>query len=198
MAERSIFRIWLRRDERGAPRFSLRFDVGEGRGLIRLDRPGVRLEPPARRNGSVSGLAPGGVRTATFLHVRGSVRDAWSLEALTDASLARIADTEWRLLEASAARTGGGRLEVPPDEVLPPTQAYRVADFDRGGAAAARPLAADPAPAPAPARPAPPRGPVTGLVRHLRREVTRLRVENDELRAQLASVRRVTGRTPER
>lgn len=196
MVERSIFRIWLRRDERGAPRFSLRFDVGEGRGLIRLDRPGVRLEPPARRNGSVSGLAPGGVRTATFLHVRGSVRDAWSLEALTDASLERIADTEWRMLKASAARAGGGRLEVPPDEVLPPTQVYRVADFDRGGAAAARPVPEDRAPAPA--RPAPPRGPVTGLVRHLRREVTRLRVENDELRAQLASVRRVTGGTPER
>ena len=194
MAERSLFRIWLRRDERGAPRFSLRFDVGEGRGLVRLNRPGVRLEPPARRNGSVSGLAPGGVRTATFLHVRGSVRDAWSLEALSDASLERIADTEWRMLEASAARAGGGRLEVPPDEVLPPTQIYRVADFDLDGSTAARPLPEERAPA----RTAPPRGPVTGLVRHLRREVTRLRVENDELRAQLASVRRVTGRTPKR
>ena len=129
MADRPMFRLWLRRDERGAPRYSVRFDVGEGRALIRLNRPGVRLEPPSRRSGSAEGLAPAGLRSATFLHVRGPSRDAWSFERLEDRVLEGIQDTEWRLLEASPSQAGGGRLELPPDEVLPPTQVYRVADL---------------------------------------------------------------------
>jgi hypothetical protein len=186
MAERVMFRIWIRRDERGAPRFSLRFDVGEGRGLIRLNRPGVRLIPPARRTGSTEGLAPGGLRSATFLHVRGPTRDKWTFEALEDALLDGIQDTEWRLLDALPAAGGGGQLELPPDEVLPPTQVYRVADL---GPVVRDAIAAEAVAPESPPEPPPPvaqaRGPVTGLVRHLRREVARLRVENEALRAQL-------------
>lgn len=194
MAERPMFRIWLRRDERGAPRFSLRFDVGEGRGLIRLKRPGVRLVPPARRTGSITGLAPTGLRTATFLHVRGPSRDAWHFETLDERFLAGIEDTEWRMLEPAPAPGGGGQLELPPDEVLPPTQVYRVADLGPvvRDAVAAEAVAPESPPKPA-APPAQARGPVTGLVRHLRREVARLRMENDALRAQLARIQHGTG-----
>jgi hypothetical protein len=180
---RTPFRFWLRRDEPGAPRFSVRFDLTEGRGLVRLDRPGVRLDPPARRSGQTTGLAPAAVRSAVFLHVLGQQRVGYALSHLTDAMLTSIRDAEWRRLEVVPALEGGF-LELPPEEELPPTQTYRIADLGPVLREAQAARAIDPDEPPA--APRNPRGPVTGLVRHLRREVNRLKVENDALRARIA------------
>lgn len=193
---RAPFRFWLRRDEPGAPRFSVRFDLSEGRGLVRLDRPGVRLDPPARRSGQTTGLAPAAVRSAVFLHVLGQRRIGYALSRLGEPVLASIRDTEWRRLDVVNTDGNGSHfLELPPDEQLPPTQTFRVADLGPVLREARAATAVDPmAPPPAPQNP---RGPVTGLVRHLRREVSRLKMENDALRAKLARIeaeRRGSGR----
>jgi hypothetical protein len=158
---------------------------------MRMDRPGVRLDPPARQSGQDLNLRAAQLRTSVFLHVRGGRRTSYALTQLTDVALARIHDNEWRLLDVGpaapdAAKAGHSAvLFLPPDETLPPTEIRRRVDL---GLPEAPPLA-PPSPPKPPKAPAVPTGRNTALVRLLRREVARLRLENDALRSRLSRLR---------
>ena len=162
-------RVWVRREDGGVT-FGLRFEAPGGKGVLRVERAGVRLDPPARMAGSEGGLSAEQLRGARFAAARDGRRLAFDLERLDDAALARLSPGAWRVLVAEE-HGERAQLVLPPDELLEPT-AVRLSA---------------PALAPAPTGPptlAAPPGP--GLVRHLRRALERERAENARLQAEVA------------
>ena len=83
------FRIWLRRMSSLERTFALRFEAFEGKGVLRVARPGVLVDPPARVSGYESDITAQNVRASRFLHVSGTARrrDTWFLSRLSDEQL---------------------------------------------------------------------------------------------------------------
>ena len=61
------FRIWLRRMSSLERTFALRFEAFEGKGVLRVARPGVLVDPPARVSGYESDITAQNVRASRFL-----------------------------------------------------------------------------------------------------------------------------------
>lgn len=77
--------------------FALRFEAFEGKGVLRVARPGVLVDPPARVSGYESDITAQNVRASRFLHVSGSQRrrDTWFLSRLSDEQLDGLPRDTW-------------------------------------------------------------------------------------------------------
>jgi hypothetical protein len=97
------FRVWLRRRaEPGAP-YSVRFEVTDGKGILRVARPGVLVDPPARPFGFEERLSAAQVRASRFLHVwdGGRYRQGYMLARLEEARMEALPPDRWIQLEPS-------------------------------------------------------------------------------------------------
>ncbi|RME22059.1 MAG: hypothetical protein D6798_16700, partial [Deltaproteobacteria bacterium] len=91
------FAVWVRRsDEAGGP-CAIRFEVYEGKGVLRVARPGVLIVPPARTHGFEDHLTADQLRESQFLHIPrpGARRTAWSLAGVDDDGLALLDSDVW-------------------------------------------------------------------------------------------------------
>lgn len=121
--EPTRFRFWVRRSPGEDPTFSVRFEVRHGKGLLRVARPGVLVDPPARQSGYEERLTPAQVRASRFLHVwdSGRKRQGYVLSRLTDEVLVELEPERW--VELSVETDGGFCWLIPR-----PAQAESFAD----------------------------------------------------------------------
>lgn len=135
---RTGFQVWLRRADAPEAPFSLRFEVQGGKGILRVARPGVLIDPPARPGGTEERLTGAQLRQSRFLHIRdgGRERLAFGLSRLEDPQLDRLPAGEWIELttqEDGAARflvLGVGLLESEDDDPTNPARSM-LRDFSR-------------------------------------------------------------------
>lgn len=107
MLDAPKFRFWVRRSPGEGAVYSIRFEVDGGKGLLRVARPGVLVDPPAREFGFEERLTSAQVRASRFLHVweGGRKRQGYVLSRLTDAVLAELPLGSWE--ELSVVNDGG-------------------------------------------------------------------------------------------
>ncbi|MFZ5480589.1 MAG: hypothetical protein ACOZNI_27750 [Myxococcota bacterium] len=121
--------------------FAVRFEVRGGKGILRVARPGVLIDPPARAAGVEERLTAPQLRASRFLHVRdgGRERKAHALSRCDEASLDTLPAGEWIELEA-AVDGPNAFLELPKgvrsgeetgDEYTPISQKLILRDFQR-------------------------------------------------------------------
>ncbi len=110
----SSFQFWIKRTEDAAGPYSLRFEVRNGKGLLRVAHPDVLLDPPASTSGLQDGLDADVVRASRFLLVAeaGRVRKGFFLAALGAEFLDRLPQGLW--VELTPRIAGDMRLLVPP------------------------------------------------------------------------------------
>ncbi len=115
------FRVWIRRETESEGPFSIRFEVEEGKGLLRVSRPGVLIDPPARPTGAESRLTGQQLRASRFLHVwdSGRSRQGYSLTRVDEASLERAPGDRWVELLVSE---GGVLCYLSLPEVFPESE----------------------------------------------------------------------------
>jgi hypothetical protein len=96
------FRVWVRRLDVPEAPFAVRFEVRGGKGILRVARPGVLIDPPARAAGVEERLTAPQLRASRFLHVRdgGRERRAHSLSRCEEGVLEALPAGEWTELEA--------------------------------------------------------------------------------------------------
>jgi len=119
MIDAPRFRFWVRRSPGEDPTFSVRFEVRQGKGLLRVARPGVLVDPPARQSGYEERLTAAQVRASRFLHVwdAGRKRQGYVLSRLADDVLSDLAEERW--VEMGIESDGGFCWLLPKDEVEP-------------------------------------------------------------------------------
>jgi len=192
------FRIWVRKSARAAP-YSVRFEVFDGKGILRVARPGILIDPPARVSGFEEQLSSEQLKASRSLHVWGAGRKRQShiLSRLDDARLDRLAPDNW--YELTVVTDGGYRylelenlsatLEEPAELVTKP--------LPREEIRLPRPRRADPPPAEpvaAPARATDSSDPFDGLgtstvlVRLLRRKLQDVELQNSILTARVSAL----------
>jgi len=108
------FQFWIKRTDDASAPFSLRFEVRDGKGLLRVAHPDVLLDPPASASGLQQGLDADVVRASRFLLIAdaGRVRKGFFLAALGAEFLDRLPLGIW--VELSPRVAGDMRLLVPP------------------------------------------------------------------------------------
>ena len=101
------FRIWIRRGTEPQGPYSIRFEVTEGKGILRVVRPGVLVDPPARPSGFEERLTAAQVNTSRFLHAwdGGRYRQGHSFARLDEARLEGLPHERWIPLDSSAEGT---------------------------------------------------------------------------------------------
>lgn len=205
------FRFWLRRSAAGGNRCALRFEVFDGLGVLRVARPGVLVDPPARESGYEAELTLTQVRSSRFLHLSAADRrhQLYFLSRVADELVLPLEPEIWVELRAAVDRgarhlllhalEGASRGELWPSS---PERASAAADpvrrvdilpssaLAKPGERAERQEGARAGPGRAPPPP-PERAPPTSLVRYLRRELAEARAEN---RVLLARVKTLEGR----
>lgn len=62
------YRIWVRRSTERGGSYALRFEATRGKGLLRVVRPGVMVDPPARATGEEDGLTASQVLQSRYIH----------------------------------------------------------------------------------------------------------------------------------
>ncbi len=109
-----LFSVSVRRAPDATSHFGLRFQCTDGKGILRVTRPGVLIDPPARQSGEEKGLTANQVRSSRFLHARdgGQHRVAFLLARLDDAALERLPPDRWFELRPTTDG-GGAHLELP-------------------------------------------------------------------------------------
>jgi len=206
------FRFWLRRSGSSGGLYALRFEVFDGKGVLRVARPGVLVDPPARESGYEADLTLPQVRSSRFLHI-GTLerrRQIYFLSRIPEELPAYFASEIWveltpvvdrgahHLLLGGAEgaapgaidlvgrRAGGGRV-VQEFPSLPPSALTPISDDEGWGGERGRPST----------RKAPPSsvvfdemGPPTSLIRYLRRQLSDARRENAALLARIAWLER--------
>lgn len=90
-------RVWVRRTPDPQGGYSIRFEVIDGKGILRVVRPGVLVDPPARPTGFEERLTAAQVGATRFLHVweGGRRRQAHALTRLAEAQLEALPNDEW-------------------------------------------------------------------------------------------------------
>jgi hypothetical protein len=101
------FRIWIRRGTEPQGPYSIRFEVTEGKGILRVVRPGVLVDPPARPSGFEERLTAAQVNTSRFLHAwdGGRYRQGHSFARLDEARLEGLPRERWIPLDSAAEGT---------------------------------------------------------------------------------------------
>ena len=91
------FRLWLRRQNVAEGPFALRFEVMDGKGILRVARPGVLIDPPARPVGLEERLTTQQLRSTRFILVwdGGRARQGHLLNRLDEAQLDRVELDRW-------------------------------------------------------------------------------------------------------
>ncbi len=91
------FHVWIRRGAESPGAFALRFEVLDGKGILRVTRPGLLSDPPARRTGLEERLTADQVRASRFLQVwdGGRYRQGHQLARLVDPRLASLPADRW-------------------------------------------------------------------------------------------------------
>lgn len=91
------FQVWVRRQSQPDGPFSIRFEVADGKGILRVARPGVLIDPPARPTGLEERLTGPQLRASRFLHVwdGGRGRQGHSLTRLEEMALDRVPIGLW-------------------------------------------------------------------------------------------------------
>ena len=114
------FRLWLRRQGLAEGAFSLRFEVEEGKGVLRVTRPGVLIDPPARAVGVEERLSGSQLRSTRFILVwdGGRSRQGHLFSRLEDVQIDRMQIDEWQALEIVAE--GAFRYAALPVSAEPP------------------------------------------------------------------------------
>ena len=204
MDESSVsFRIWVRKSARAAP-YSVRFEVFDGKGILRVARPGILIDPPARVSGFEEQLSSEQLKASRFLHVWGAGRKRQShiLSRLDDARLDRLAPDNW--YELTVVTDGGYRyleleslsatLEEPAELVTKPLprEEIRLPPPRRADPPPAEPVAA-PARAADPSDPFDGLGTSTVLVRLLRRKLQDAELQNSILTARVTALEAALG-----
>ncbi|MBM4368938.1 MAG: hypothetical protein FJ102_22170, partial [Deltaproteobacteria bacterium] len=117
-AQAPKFRLWLRRLGVSESPFTLRFEVHDGKGILRVARPGVLIDPPARQMGIEERLSMQQLRTTRFILVwdGGRARQGHQLSRLDEGTLERVETDRWHELEVVS--DGGFRFLMLP--MLPP------------------------------------------------------------------------------
>lgn len=110
------FQVWLRRDVGGDSSFSVRFEVREGRGALRVARGGVVFDPPLRPAGDERALSPGQLWEARFLHLGAgdSSRRSYSFGRIPPAVLLALPAAAWLPLEV-VEEAGVRSFRLPGD-----------------------------------------------------------------------------------
>ena len=105
------FSMWLRPDLEET--FDLKFQVSAGRGVIRISRPGVLVDPPAMNDGEVTGLTLADLHATRFLLLpsRGK-RQSYHFSDLEFRHLSGLLVGDWNVLEYSIIE--GQRSFLPP------------------------------------------------------------------------------------
>ncbi len=108
------FQFWIKRTEDASAPYALRFEVRNGKGLLRVAHPDVLLDPPAAKSGLQDGLDAEVVRASRFLLIAegGKVRKGFFLAALGQDFLDRLPLDIW--IELSPRVAGDMRLLTPP------------------------------------------------------------------------------------
>ncbi len=109
----------MRRQNVAEGPFSLRFEVMDGKGILRVARPGVLIDPPARQVGVEERLSPQQLRSTRFILVwdGGRARQGHLLNRLEELQLDRVELDRWHELEVVVE--GGFRYVVLPVSVPP-------------------------------------------------------------------------------
>jgi hypothetical protein len=119
MSEMPRFRFWVRRSPGEGAVYAIRFEVEGGKGLLRVARPGVLVDPPAKEAGFEERLTAAQVRASRFLHVwdSGRKRQGYVLSRLTDPVLGSLPPSSWE--ELHVVSDGGFCWLVPggPEEL---------------------------------------------------------------------------------
>ncbi len=108
------FQFWIKRTGDASAPFSLRFEVRNGKGLLRVAHPDVLLDPPASPKGLQEGLDADVVRASRFLLIAdgGRTRKGFFLAALGNGFLDRLPINLW--VELTPRVAGDMRLLAPP------------------------------------------------------------------------------------
>ena len=118
MSSSPHFRFWVRKGPGEDPTYSVRFEVRKGKGLLRVARPGVLVDPPARQSGYEERLTPAQVRASRFLHVwdAGRKRQGYVLSRLTDDVLGALGVERWSELGIESDGGFCWLVPLPPGE----------------------------------------------------------------------------------
>ncbi|MFN7147299.1 MAG: hypothetical protein ACK4YP_26260, partial [Myxococcota bacterium] len=113
------FRVWIRRRNDPQGPYAIRFEVTDGKGILRVARPGVLVDPPARPSGFEERLSASQVRASRFLHVwdGGRYRQGHLLARLDETRLENIPADRW--IELGLSSEGTTALLVLPPEIGP-------------------------------------------------------------------------------
>lgn len=113
------FRVWVRRRGDAQGPYALRFEVAEGKGILRVARPGVLVDPPARPAGIEERLTASQVRASRFLHVweAGRHRQGHLFARLDETGLEALPADRW--IELVSAAEGTTALLKLPAEIGP-------------------------------------------------------------------------------
>lgn len=108
----------------------MRFEVQDGKGILRVARPGVLIDPPARALGMEERLSAAQLRSTRFILVwdGGRARQGHLLNRIDELQLERVETDRWHELEIIV--DGGFRYVVlaapmPPREAQPARQKSR-------------------------------------------------------------------------
>lgn len=114
------FRLWLRRHPGGEGSYALRFEVQEAKGILRVSRPGVLIDPPARPMGLEERLTAPQLKTTRFILVwdGGRARQGHLLSRLEEPGLHSIEADRWHELEVLV--DSGFRYVVIPLALMTP------------------------------------------------------------------------------
>lgn len=110
--EACTFNMWLRPDANQT--FDLKFYVNEGRGMLRISRPGVLEHPPASEESLVTGLSLADLHaTRFFLLPRRGNRRHYQFSDLDHRHIAEMLVGSWNPLEPEII--DGQRSLLPPN-----------------------------------------------------------------------------------
>ncbi|MDP2311502.1 MAG: hypothetical protein Q8P41_01240 [Pseudomonadota bacterium] len=111
------FQLWIRRRLEPEAPYSIRFEVTDGKGILRVSRPDVLIDPPARLSGFEDRLTAPQVATTRFLLTwdGGRQRQAHSLARLEEGQLEQLPEDRW--IRLAAVTDGATRSLVLPTEI---------------------------------------------------------------------------------
>lgn len=113
-------RLWIRRSSEPQGPYSIRFEVVDGKGILRVVRPGVLVDPPARPTGFEERLTAAQVGATRFLHVweGGRSRQAHALTRLSEPQLEALPTDQWVALAFVSEGAAPSVLVLPSTPAL--------------------------------------------------------------------------------
>ena len=113
------FSIWIARLPEPDGPYGIRFEMTEGKGVLRVARPGVLIEPPARALGTEFRLTAAQIQSSRFQHVwgRGAFRQTHVLHRIGLEELGLLPIGHW--VEMAAEVEGGVHCLIVPEQDVP-------------------------------------------------------------------------------